>query len=479
MSKGKVVKNYIYNTAYQILLVLTPLITSPYLARTLKATSVGIFNYSYSVVAYFVLFGTLGSALFAQREIAFYQENPEKRSKIFGEIVILRMFTVVITIGIYLIFAFSVRRYQTVFLILVTELISTAFDITWFFQGMEDFGKIVIRNTIFKIVGIVLIFIFVKSPADLYKYAFCFTIPTLFGNLSLWIYLPEYLVKARPELKSVALYIKPMLALFVPQIAIEVYTILDKTMIGKLSSNIDNVAYYTYSQNIVKALMQLITSLGVVMLPAMTNAFANQRDEEVKEMMGNSVKFVFMLGCPMMFGLAACANNLVLWFYGDGYAAVGPLMMAICPIILAIGLSTVIGKQFLLPSKRQTAFTVSVICGAAVNFVLNLLLIPKFSAIGASAATVCAEFTVVIVQICFVRKNINILGYLKDNIRYLIYSAIMFVAVYPISYVTDGIICTALQVVAGLAIYALCLIATKDKNLVFILNSAKRIIKRR
>ena len=250
-------------------------------------------------------------------------------------------------------------------------------------------------------------------------------------------------------------------------------------MIGKLSSNIDNVAYYTYSQNIVKALMQLITSLGVVMLPAMTNAFANQRDEEVKEMMGNSVKFVFMLGCPMMFGLAACANNLVLWFYGDGYAAVGPLMMAICPIILAIGLSTVIGKQFLLPSKRQTAFTVSVICGAAVNFVLNLLLIPKFSAIGASAATVCAEFTVVIVQICFVRKNINILGYLKDNIRYLIYSAIMFVAVYPISYVTDGIICTALQVVAGLAIYALCLIATKDKNLVFILNSAKSIIKRR
>ena len=160
MSKGKVVKNYIYNTAYQILLVLTPLITSPYLARTLKATSVGIFNYSYSIVAYFVLFGTLGSALFAQREIAFYQENPEKRSKVFGEIVILRMFTVVITIGIYLIFAFSVKRYNTVFLILVTELISTAFDITWFFQGMEDFGKIVIRNTIFKILGIILIFVF-------------------------------------------------------------------------------------------------------------------------------------------------------------------------------------------------------------------------------------------------------------------------------------------------------------------------------
>ena len=479
MSKGKVVKNYIYNTAYQILLVLTPLITSPYLARTLKATSVGIFNYSYSIVAYFVLFGTLGSALFAQREIAFYQENPEKRSKVFGEIVILRLFTVIVTIGIYLIFAFSVKRYQTVFLILVLELISTAFDITWFFQGMEDFGKIVIRNTIFKIVGIILIFIFVKSPDDLYKYVFCFSLPTLLGNLSLWIYLPKYLVKSKPDFKSVIAYIKPMLALFVPQIAIEVYTILDKTMIGKISSNIDNVAYYTYSQNIVKALMQLITSLGVVMLPAMTNAFANHRDDEVKEMMSNSVKFVFMLGCPMMLGLAACANNLVLWFYGDGYAAVGPLMMTICPIIMAIGLSTVIGKQFLLPSKRQTAFTVSVVCGAGINFILNLALIPRFGAIGASAATVCAEFTVVAVQICFVRKDINILGFIKDNIKYLIYSAIMFVLVYPISYATKGFLCTVLQVLVGFAVYLILLVVTKDKNLNFMLNTAKKIIKRR
>ena len=474
--KGTVVKNYIYNTAYQILLVLTALITSPYLARTLQQTSVGIYNYAYSIVSYFVLFGTLGSALFAQREVAYCQEEPEKRSKVFKEIIILRFATVAVAIIIYLVFALSAARYRTVFLILVIELVSTAFDITWFFQGMEDFKKIVIRNTIFKLLGIALIFIFIKSPDDLYKYALCITVPTLLGNISLWLYLPKYLVKAKTEFKSIVSYIKPMLALFLPQIAIEVYTILDKTMIGLLASDIDNVAYYTYSQNIVKALLQLITSLGVVMLPAMTNAFAHKRHEQINEMMSNSVKFVFMLGCPMMFGLAACANNLVLWFYGDGYEAVGPLMMTICPIILAIGMSTVIGKQFLLPTKRQTAFTVSVISGAVTNFILNLILIPMFNAIGASIATVIAEITVVIVQLCYVRKKINMLGYIRENLRYLLYSAIMFAAVYPISFAVHGILCTVLQFAAGVAVYLLLLFMTKDKNINFMINSIRKII---
>lgn len=193
-------------------------------------------------------------------------------------------------------------------------------------------------------------------------------------------------------------------------------------------------------------------------------------------MMSNSVKFVFMLGCPMMFGLAACANNLVLWFYGDGYEAVGPLMMTICPIILAIGMSTVIGKQFLLPSKRQTAFTVSVISGAVTNFILNLILIPMFNAIGASIATVIAEITVVIVQLCYVRKEINMLGYIMENLRYLLYSAIMFAAVYPISFAVHGILCTVLQFAAGIAVYLLLLFMTKDKNINFMINSIRKII---
>ncbi len=473
MAKGKVFKNYIYNTAYQVLLVITPLITSPYLARTLKATSVGIFNYGYSIITYFVLFGTLGSSLFAQREVAYFQDDKQKRSKAFGEMLVFRIITLLISSLIYVGFVFSVKEYRLLYFVLFLELISNMVDVTWFFQGMEEFGKIVARNTVFKLLGVTSIFIFVKSPEDIYKYTLCFILPTLIGNLSLWIYLPKYLVKTKVEFKSVLGYVKPMIALFIPQIAIEVYTVLDKTMVGIISPNIDNVAFYTYSQNIIKAVLQLITSLSVVMLPAMTNAFAKGKNDEIASMMKKSVQFVFMLGCPMMFGIAACANNFVIWFYGKEFSVVGPLMMVASPIILAIGMSTVVGRQYLVPSKRQKVFTLAVVGGAVTNFVLNLILIRFYNAFGASVATVIAEMVVIIIEVICIRKQIPILSDIKRCLKYVLYAAIMFAVIFPISLCLDGVLCTMVQGFVGIIIYMALILITRDKEAMAFLDSVK------
>lgn len=462
MAKSKIVKNYIYNTAYQLLIVITPLITAPYIARVLGVTGVSIVSYAASIVTYFVLFGTVGSSLFGQREVAYYQDDPVKRSSILKEIVVFRFITVAVSVVVYYFAVARGSRYEPVYLLLMMDLIATAFDISWFFQGMEDFKKTVIRNVIVKLAGISLIFILIKSPEDVNKYAICYSLPTLIGNISLWTYLPKYIVKSPFSFKSMAKYIKPMFLLFLPQVAIEVYTVLDKTMIGQLSSSIDEVGYYTYSQNIVKILLQIITSLGIVMLPAMANAFAKEKHDEIAEMMGNSFRFVFMLGCPMMFGLAGVAKNFVLWFYGEPFAPVGNLIIIISPIIFAIGLSNVTGKQFLLPTKRQGAFTLSVVIGAAVNFILNYILIRKYNAIGASAATVVAEFVVTAVQLIAVRKYLPIGLFFKKNIKYLLYSAVMFAVVFALNYAVSGIMGTVIQVAAGIAVYLLMLLITKD-----------------
>lgn len=470
MAKGKVVKNYIYNTAYQLLLVVTPLITAPYIARVLGVTGVGIVNYAYSVVTYFVLFGTVGSSLFGQREVAYYQDDPVKRTSILKEITAFRMVTVSLAVVVY-IFAVAKRsEYSSVYFYLIAELIATAFDVSWFFQGLEDFKKTVIRNVIVKLAGIALIFILVKSPEDVNKYAVCVTLPTLLGNLSLWAYLPKYTVKAPMSLKSTVKYIKPMFMLFIPQIAMEVYTVLDKTMLGQFASSVDEVGYYTYSQHIVKMLLQLITSLGVVMLPAMANAFANKRDDEIVEMIGGSFNFTFILGCPMMFGIAGVAQNFVGWFYGAGYEPVGPLIMVISPIILLIGISTITGKQFLLPTKRQNIFTLSVVIGAVINFTLNLILIKRWDAVGASIATVIAEAAVTVTQLIAVAKHLPLKKYFKENFRYLIFSAVMFAAVFAVGQFIHGVLGTIVQVICGGAVYALLLLVTKDKTVYKYLN---------
>ena len=474
----RIVKNYIYNTSYQLLLVITPLITAPYISRILGVTGVSIVNYAYSFVTYFVLFGTLGSSLYGQREIAYNQNDPVRRSSILKEIVAFRMVMVSVSIIIYIFTIALGNEYQSVYLIMLAELAATAFDISWFFQGMEDFRKTVLRNVIIKIISIILIFILVKGPEDMNMYALCVTAPTLIGNLSLWAYLPKYITKSPFSVKSILKYIKPMLWLFIPQVAIEIYTVLDKTMLGTFASTMDAVGYYTNAQNIVKMLLQVITSLGVVMMPAMASAFAKKRYDEIENMIGKSFNFTFILGCPMMFGIAAVANNFAVWFYGKGYEPVGPLIMVISPIVLLIGISTVTGRQYLLPTKKQKAYTISVICGAVVNFFLNLLFIPFLDGIGACIGTVIAELTVTSIQLFAVRKELPLKRYLKENIRYLIYSAIMFFAAYLVGQYTSGISGTFIQVFAGVVVYAALLLITKDKCLFFyarlIINKIKR-----
>lgn len=471
MEKSKVTQNYLYNTAYQILLVITPLITAPYIARVLGVESVSTVNYVYSIVTYFVLFGTVGSSLFGQREIAYYQDEPDSRASVFVKILLFRIVCIGTVTVIYLLTVASHGANRTVYLFMLFELLAAIADVSWYFQGMEDFKRTTIRNVIVKIVSIALIFILVKTKDDVEKYAVCFTLPTLVGNLSLWLRLPRSVFKAKVTLKDSFSYFRPILALFLPQIAIEVYTVLDKTMIGIFAPNFNDVGYYTYSQHIVKMILQIITSLGVVMLPTVSAAFVHNDGEKVRSLIGDSLKFVFMLGCPMMFGIAAVAEILVGWFYGPGYETVGPLIMYICPIVLLIGLSTVFGKLYLLPTKKQNSFTISVAVGAITNLVLNLVLIPFFGAVGASIATVAAEASVLITQLIFIRGDLPVKSYFASNIKYLLYGAIMFAVTYPLKFILSGIVATAVQLFVGIFTYVILLIITKDKTFYTALNT--------
>ena len=158
-SKKSVVRNYMYNLIYQILILILPLITTPYLSRVLGPDGVGIYGYTYSIVTYFVLFGSLGIALYGQREIAYVQDNPTKRKKIFLELVLFRFITLSVAILVYCLAFIRGKQYHNYYLILLIELIAAGFDISWFFQGIEEFKKTVLRNVLVRIISVSLVFI--------------------------------------------------------------------------------------------------------------------------------------------------------------------------------------------------------------------------------------------------------------------------------------------------------------------------------
>lgn len=183
--KKSLTKNYIYNLIYQIMLLILPLITAPYISRVLGAENIGIYSYTLSISAYFILFGSLGIALYGQREIAYKQKDKEKYSITFWEIFFLRILTMTIALILYYFIFAKGEQYQTYYKVLILEIIGNCIDISWFFQGLEEFKKTVTRNMIVKLISVVCIFLLVKTPNDLYIYFWIYVLSILIGNISL------------------------------------------------------------------------------------------------------------------------------------------------------------------------------------------------------------------------------------------------------------------------------------------------------
>lgn len=465
--KKSIAKNYIYNLIYQMLTVLLPLIIIPYLSRILGAENIGIYGYTVSVVTYFILFGTLGVSMYGQREIAYKGEDKKARSKAFYEIVILRTVTLSISIILfYLIYGRS-GEYAIYYKILIIQMIGYMFDISWLFQGMEEFDKTVVRNVVVKAISLVLTFTVVKTEGDLWKYFVIFTSAELIGNMTLWVYLPKYLQKVKIKELEIKKHMKPILSLFIPQIAIQIYTVLDKVMIGEITKNMTEVGYYDQAQKIVTATLTVVSALQIVMNSRIANAYSVKDEKEIKLCLEKSFNFVWFLAIPMMFGMMGIATKFVPWFYGEGFDGVSSILIATAPIVLIMGLNGITGTQYLVQTGKQNIFTKSVTIGAIVNIILNIILIKYFGAIGAAIASIIAEIVILGTQLKYVKQQFSIIHILKLSIKCLISGIIMYIVVNLLShYLSVGIINTAIEIIAGVVVYLVMLLLLKYQFLI-------------
>lgn len=462
MAKQNIKKNYIYNLSYQILLLITPLITTPYLARILGADGVGTVSYAGSIVSYFTLFASLGTSIFGQREISYVQENWEKRSHVFWETKVFQIITGLIVLLFYISFALYQQNY-IIYLILTFNLLAVLVDVTWFFQGMEEFGKIVFRNFIFKIINIVYIFTFVKTRGDLNVFIFGSSFFLFLSNASLWAYLPRYIEKPLwSELKP-AKNLKIVITLFIPTIAIQVYTVLDKTMIGLITQSAFENGYYEQAVKISKMVLTVVTALGTVMIPRIGYHWGRGETKTVISLIYRGYRFVWFLGTFLCFSLIGTASNFVPWFFGVGYDKVITLLGILSFLILAIGINNVTGMQYLIPTNRQNLFTFTVLIGAVVNFTLNLILIHIFQSVGAAIASVVAETVIALVQLWLVRKEFSVKTVFLSGLNYFIAGGVMLgMLKYTSLKLTPSIINTFLLFLCGAVSYCVVLMFLRD-----------------
>lgn len=461
----KVIRNYLYNVGYQILAMILPLITAPYVSRVLTPKGYGLNTYTNSIVQYFVLFGSIGIALYGNREIAYKRSNREKMSKAFWEIQILKVIAIVISSVSYLIFLNFYRVNHVLMLFQMINIFAAAFDISWFFMGIEDFKRTVIRNTLVKLVSLVLIFTFVRKTEDLPLYILILGGSLLIGNLTLWPPLKKELVKVRISSLRPMRHLRATIGLFIPQIATQIYVVLNKTMLGAMAGPV-SAGFYFSADNLIKVVLSVVTATGTVMLPHAASAFAEGKIGKTKEYLYVSFDFVSLIAIPMAFGLAAVGLKLGPFFYGKGYAPVGIAIFLEAIVIILIGWSNVLGTQYLLPTKRVKQYTSSVIVGACVNIVLNIPLIYFWGLKGAIISTVISEACVTSYQVFILRKIIKLSRLFRNVYKYILASFCMFLVVFFINKtIFMNFLSLLLEVIVGIAIYTAIIFITKPSIL--------------
>ncbi len=466
-------KNFLYNVSYQVLTLILPFVTAPYLSRVLGSVGLGTYSYTYSVAYYFVLFAMLGVNNYGNRTIAMVRDDPEVLRRTFWEIWSLQgCLTVLVTIA-YCVYSLVCLDGSINALIWLPYVISAALDINWLFFGLERFKITVTRNFIIKLATFALTFVVVRGDGAVFNYLALMSLSLTASVAVLWPFVLKEFNFFRPTFEGVRRHIKPNIVLFVPVVAISLYTIFDKVMLTWISGEAET-GVFENGLKVAQMPFSFITALGTVMLPHASNLISVGRREQAVQYMAPSMWFATLLSFAFSFGLIAISAEFVPIFFGEGFdecKLVLPLIVAEMPFM---AWANVIRTQWLMPTKKDRAYVASVIGGAIVNLGINLLLIPSFGAAGAAVGTLLAEVAVCILQTMAVRSELPLASWIYEAVPGFVIGFVMLIVVrLVVQVLPGGIPGLMLEVMIGGAVFAALSLAwflgTKNEYLLLLL----------
>lgn len=426
-------KNAFFNILLAVSQILFPLITFPYISRILQPQGVGAYTFVDSYTQYFVLIAALGIPIYGMREIAKTRHSVAERSKIFSELIVLHIFiTLVITliyIGSFLLVP-RLQSYTELFWIGSTLLLSSAFLIEWFYQGMEKFPFITIRTLFIRSASIICIFLLIKKRSDVtYYYAINCTAVLLNAVINLGY--SRHFIKFSISGLEIKRHFKPLMYIFSSAIVSSVYTLLDSVILGFLT-NAMQVGFYTTAVKLSKILIMMLAAFTTVLVPPLSLAFKEDRFQDAKHLLQKSFDYVAFIGVPLSVGLFIIAKPLILLFSGSSFLPAVNALRLLSPTIFFVGLSYVFGMQVLNPTGNERYFFLATFIGMLVSVSANLLLIPWMEQLGAAITNLLVEFTVMAILIKFALNKVNFQPHWQNIIKALIASLPFFGVAYLI-----------------------------------------------
>lgn len=471
----KTLQNFIYNTSYKILIIIVPLLTEPYVSRVLHPNGVGIYSYTFTLATAFSSFAALGINTYGQREIAYCQQDTVKRSTIFWELVIYRFITTAVVLVGYLVFSCVYQEYRKFLLEQTFIIVAVAFDISWYFQGVENFKIVVVRNAIIKFGTLLCIFLLVKKESDLGLYILINSGSVLLSNL-IYVFKLKNEVCLVPYRKlNLKKHSAGMFGFFIPLIAVEIYSQLDKIMLGAMTTSSLENGYYEQARKIIAFMVSIAVSLNTVLLSRIANLYINHQKELIVNYYKKSIRFIYLLLFPMCVGMLVISQNFTAWFFGTDYGKVTTLLDLSCPLLFFMCLGNFVGVQYLSPMGMQNKMTKAYLTAAVVNFCLNLLLIPQLYSVGALIASIIAEAVSCFIQLYYFAKSEYAIPLWKPMWKYTVSALVMGVVLLGVNAILQvaGVLQTVADIAVGGVVYAACLILLREELVCMVLKAVK------
>ncbi|MDV7712265.1 oligosaccharide flippase family protein [Enterococcus casseliflavus] len=421
----KIVSNFLYQGIFQIFSMLMPLITVPIVSKALGPTNIGIYNFTLSIINYFVLFSTLGIGLYGQRTIALLRADKDAMSKSFWEIVILKFITTsctLIVLSILLLFL----PHKIFFLIQTLIIVGNMLDISWFFAGIEEFKKMSIRSLSIKTITLVLIILFINDPSDIYLYVFIQAFGILLSQLVMWPFLKSKIHFVKVKANDILFHLREGLTYFLPQMTILIFTNINVTLLGVFSTK-QQVGYYSNANVLATIAISLFSVMDTILLPRLTNMFSNSNKSGMYQLLSKSLNWQLYFSIPAMFGVMMISYHLIPWFYGNEFLDLR-LFVPILSVQVVINLAAMsISRQFLIPIGDMKTYNFSIVLAVIIGICINLLFTPFFGIWGTITATISSQVFLLITRTYGLYKTTPVRYDLKTISKWFIISLSMYI----------------------------------------------------
>lgn len=410
MVDGSLLKNSLFNIIYKVLNVIFPVFSLAFVSRIITPDNIGKVTYAQNIGQYFLILVTNGLLHYATREIAIKKGERGDLGKVFSELFIINTFlTAIAAIAYYILINsvsfFSEEKY--LYKIIGLSLVFNFFNFDWFYQGIEEYGYITKRSLIIKIISILLLIFMVRDSEDYCRYAFINCLAVAGNHLFNIIHISKYNLKLSLKGLEIAGRIKPLLLLIGTSITIELYTLLDTTMLGIIGPK-RGVAFYSYAISITKTIIGIITAISGVLLPRISYYCSKGEDTESRKIINSIFEILSFCFMPIGVGLMLVSEELIVLLFGTQYYDAVLTLKISSMLIYTLGFSNLFGIQVLIPFGAEKDLYISTMVGAMINILLNSYLIPLYGQNGAAFASVVSELIVTVLVYRFAQKFIRI-----------------------------------------------------------------------